>query len=215
MTLNLTRGGLTPAKLINLATNDEVKFMFNPFEYALTKTNTWETEAGKGVNVPIRVFGSGGAVSLSLTLHFDSLKQGTSVTSYTDPLWKMMMVDTQNVEQRSGKGSPPAVAFSWGRLYFKAIITTMTQKYTLFAADGTPLRAEVTVSLEQYVDEGETPPQIPGQGAGQGASNSATVVEGDRMDHIASASGSDHRTIASNNNINNPLNVPAGTSLHV
>ena len=122
MTLNLTRGGLTPAKIINLATNEEVKFMFNPFEYALTKSNTWEEEAGKGVNVPIRVFGSGGAVSLSLTLHFDSLKEGASVTTYTDPLWKMMMVDTQNTEQRSGKSAPPQCAFQWGKFYFKAII---------------------------------------------------------------------------------------------
>jgi hypothetical protein len=32
-----TKGGLVPAKLVNLATNDEVNCMFNPHEYSLTK----------------------------------------------------------------------------------------------------------------------------------------------------------------------------------
>lgn len=211
--MNQTKGGLAPAKIINLSTQDEVLFMFNPFEYTISKSNTWEKETAKGVNVPKQVFQRGGAASLQLTLHFDSMKEQEDVRGYTDTLWKMMMIDDQNRDSVTDKGSPPVVAFEWGRLYFKAIITKMDQKFTVFMADGTPVRCTVTVSLDQYVDENDFQAQIPGLPPGQGASESATVVEGDRLDHVAASSGSDHRTVAEQNNIDDPTNVPPGTSL--
>ena len=213
--MNQTKGGLSPAKIINLSTNDEVLFMFNPFEYTISKQNTWQKESGKGTNVPRQVFQRGGAESLSLTLHFDSMKEQEDVRGYTDTLWKMMMIDDQNKDSVTDKGSPPVVAFEWGRLYFKAIITKMDQKFSVFLADGTPVRCTVTISLDQFVDENEFQPQIEGLPPGQGASESATVVEGDRMDHVAANSGSDHRTVAEQNNIDDPTNVPPGTSLRV
>lgn len=213
--MNQTKGGLAPAKLINLSTNDEVLFMFNPFEYTISKSNTWEKETGKGVNVPRQVFQRGGAQTLQLTLHFDSMKEQEDVRGYTDTLWKMMMIDDQNKDSVTDKGSPPVVAFEWGRLYFKAIITKMDQKFSVFLADGTPVRCTVTVSLDQYVDENEFQPQVSGLPPGQGASQSATVVEGDRLDHVAANNNSDHRTVAEQNNIDDPNNVPPGTSLRV
>ncbi len=206
MALKLTRGGLSPAKIINLSTKDEVKFMFNPFEYSLKKSNTWEKESGKGQNAPRQNFLKGGEQTLSLKLHFDSLADKSDVRKYTNPLWKMMMIEESTKNQRSGKSSPPAVAFEWGRLYFKAIITSMTQSFTLFGEDGTPLRCTVDVSLEQYVEEDSSQP------LGQGAPSSTTVVEGDRMDNVG---GGNYRDVATNNNINNPLNVPSGTVLKV
>lgn len=208
MTLNLTRGGLSPAKIINLGSREEVHFMFNPFEYSLAKSNTWEKETAKGKNVPRHNFQSGGAQTLSLTLYFDSLQEKKDIRGYTDTLWKMMMVDEEVKNPRTGKSSPPPVAFEWGRLYFKAIITSMTQKFTLFTADGTPIRCQVDISLEQYVDENEFQAQISGLGPGQEAAETTVLVEGQRLDHVG-----DHREIAEKNNIDNPNNIPSGTSL--
>ncbi len=212
--LNLTKGGLSPAKITNLATNKSVNFMFNPYEYTLSKQNSWNKKPVIGKNLPQVTFQQGGAQTLSLTLYFDSLEAGSDVRVYTDELWKMMMIDDSTENAKSGKGAPPPVAFEWGRLYFKAIITNMSQKFTLFKADGTPLRCTVTISLEQFLDENDFVAQTPGQSSGQGAPSSTTVREGDRLDHVASSSGSDHRTVAENNNIDNPLNVPTGTSLN-
>ena len=102
MGMNLTRGGLAPAKLTNLVSGAEVRCMFNPFEYTLTKQNSWENNPVIGQNVPEVVFQQGGAQSLRLTLHFDSLPQGDDVRKYTDPLWKMMMIDPSKRNERSG-----------------------------------------------------------------------------------------------------------------
>jgi len=217
MTLNLTKGGLSPAKITNTLTNEVVRFMFNPFEYTISKSNTWQDKSVVGQNLPLVTFQQGGAMTLSLTLHFDSQAQGADVRQYTNPLWTMMMIDASTTNTRSGKGEPPPVIFEWGRLHFKAIITSMSQKFTLFTDAGVPVRCTVDLSLRQYLDERDIPPQTSGA-TGTSAPRSATVVEGDRLDHIAASntgSPSNHRQIAENNNINNPQNIPPGTRLRL
>lgn len=217
MTLNLTKGGLSPATITNTLNNAVVRFMFNPFEYTISKSNTWQDKPVVGQNLPMVTFQQGGAMTLSLTLHFDSQADGADVRQYTDPLWTMMMVDESTTNTQSGKGEPPPVIFEWGRLHFKAIITSMSQKFTLFSDTGVPVRCSVDVSLRQYLDERDVAPQTGGTSGGS-APRTATVVEGDRLDHIAASStGSptNHRQIAENNNINNPNNIPPGTQLRV
>jgi hypothetical protein len=218
--MNLTRGGLVPAKLINLSTQEEVKFMFNPFEYTLSKQNSWEKKEVIGQNIPAVTFSQGGSVSLSLKLHFDSLPTASDVRSYTNPLWKMMLIDSSTVNQASGKGTPPAVAFSWGRMYFKAIITSMTQKFTLFKEDGTPLRCVVDISLEQLLDEADIAAQIPGAtSSGETAQASTQATQGTRLDHVAGSNGSggstaeNTRKIAEKNNMDDPLKVKNGQNI--
>lgn len=218
MTLNVTRGGLRPATLKNLNNNRVVKFMFNPFEYTIKKTNTWAQQegTGTGLNIPIVAFKEGGAITLDLTLHFDTQDSGQDVRGYTAPLWDMMMIDESKKNQRSNKSQPPPVAFEWGRLYFKAIITSMSESFTLFSENGVPLRCQVQVSLQQYIDERDTPPQIQGQGGGQNVPKTSTLVEGERLDHVASQNGgspSNYRNVAEQNNIDNPQRVPSGTVL--
>jgi hypothetical protein len=210
---SLTRGGLVPAKLINLSTNEEVNFMFNPHEYALSKSNTYEKKTVIGQNMPELSFQQGGSISLSLKLHFDTAVQGSDVRQYTNALMKMMMIDTTTENQTTGKGSPPPVAFSWGRLYFKAVITNMTQRFTLFKADGTPLRCVVDISLEQMLDDANLSAQVSGAQSGQPAQNTVTATQGDRIDHVAArgtGSASNHRAVAERSNVNNPAKVRNG-----
>jgi len=215
MTLNLTRGGLSPAKITNLDNNDEVKFMFNPYEYSVTKSNEWSPEGGMGKNLPEYNFQKGGAKTVALKLHFDRLAENKDVRDFTHKLWNMMMIVESNENTRSGKSEPPPVAFEWGRLYFKGIITSMTESITLFSPDGTPLRCVVDISLQQYSDERSYRPQDPSASAGQPAPHEAVMIGGDRLDNVAASSGSSHREIAAANNIDDPTNIPAGTSLSV
>ena len=210
--LNLTKGGLEPATLTNLDTQEIINFMFNPFEYTLSKTNTWQAKPVTGQNLPYVTFDQGGAITLKLILHFDSQAENKDVRTYTDKLWKLVMINEAKVNAKTGKGQPPAVAFDWGKMHFKAIITSMSHSYTLFSEKGIPLRCAVDVSLQQYVED----PNPSGQPqASTGApSTPTTAVQGQRLDNIAS-NPNDQRKIAEQNNINNPLNVPRGTKLKV
>ena len=209
--LNLTKGGLAPATLTNLDTNEVVNFMFNPFEYTLTKGNTWQDKPVTGQNVPYINFQQGGAITLKLTLHFDSQANGVDVRAYTDKLWKMVLINESTVDAKTGKGQPPAVVFDWGKLHFKAVITSLSQHFTLFTETGIPLRCAVDVDLRQFADE-------PGEmgtaqaGGTTPASAPVTAVQGQRLDNMTQ-NPNDQRRVAEKNNINNPLKVPTGTKL--
>jgi len=209
MALNQTKGGLTPAKIINLTTNQEVKFMFNPFEFTLTKANKWTEKDNTGRNIPEVEFKGGGSVALKLTLHFDTQAEGGDVRTHTDPIWKMMMLSDADRNDTTNKGQPPPVAFQWGRVYLKAIITNISQKFTLFSEMGVPLRCTVEVSLKQFADENDSQSQVPGQSPGAGANPTTTVVEGQRIDHVST----NQREVAERNNIDDPLNLPPGQVL--
>jgi hypothetical protein len=179
--LNLTKGGLAPATLTNLDTNEVVNFMFNPFEYTLSKSNTWQDKPVTGQNLPYVNFQQGGAITLKLTLHFDSQAAGSDVRTYTDKLWKMVLVNESKVDAKTGKGQPPPVVFDWGKLHFKAIITSLSQKFTLFTETGIPLRCTVDIDLRQYLDEpGETGTAQAG-GSTKPAKAPTTAVQGQRL----------------------------------
>lgn len=218
MALKVTRGGLEPASLINEATGDPVYCMFNPYEYTLTKTNQWNMAPTTGTDVPQPTFTTGGAQSLRLTLYFDTTLDNSDVRKYTDALWKMMMVVDGNKNPKSGKSEPPKVSFKWGRLYFTAYLTNMTQKFTLFKEDGTPLRCQADVTLQQYIDIDDYKDQAPISGI-VGAPQTATAVEGDRLDNllsrIAEKGVEELRRVAEENGIDNPLNIPPGSRLRI
>jgi hypothetical protein len=212
-----TRGELKPAKITNLVKPSEVvQFMFNPYEYTISKSNNWLDKQPSGRNVPLVSFGQGGAQTLTLTLYFDTQMAKTDVRTYTKPLWSMMMIDQTKKNQVSNKGEPPTVAFEWGSLYFKSVITSMSEKFTLFTDEGIPLRCSIQITLRQYEDAEEVAPQTNSQTSSTPPVSNTQVREGDRMDHIAANNNGDpanYRQIAENNNIDNPIRIPPGTVL--
>ncbi|MEZ4728404.1 MAG: LysM peptidoglycan-binding domain-containing protein [Caldilineaceae bacterium] len=102
-----------------------------------------------------------------------------------------------------------------GKLYFVAYITQMTQKFTLFAHDGTPVRAEVDVTFTQYVDLDDYPEQNPTSGGGP-IDRIWQVRAGDRIDTIAAqvyGSATKWQLIANYNQLNDPTALRPGQQL--
>ena len=212
-----TRGGLEPATIVNKDTDEVVRCMFNPHEYTLTKQNRWQRGETKGKNVPRIKFSQGGAQTLKLQLFFDTYAESTDVREHTNPLWTMMMVNTDKTNPRSNKSEPPPVSFQWGGLQFDAVITTLTQKFTLFLKDGTPVRTTVDISLEQLGDEDDHPRQNPTSGGGD-AHRTRIVQAGERIDLIAYEEYEDAtqwRRIADANGLEHPLRLRPGQRLVV
>jgi hypothetical protein len=210
-----TRGGLEPAVIVNKDTNDTVRCMFNPHEYTLTKQNRWERGETKGKNVPRLKFSQGGSQTLKLQLFFDTYAEGTDVRTHTDPLWQMMMVNTDKTNPRSNKSEPPPVSFQWGGLVFDAVITNMSQKYTLFFKDGTPARTTVDITLEQLSDDQDFARQNPTSGGAE-APRTRRIKAGERLDLIAYEEYEDAtewRRIAEANALAHPLRLRPGQRL--
>ena len=210
-----TKGGLEPAVIVNGDTSETVRCMFNPHEYTLTKQNQWQRGETKGKNVPRLKFTQGGSQTLKLALFFDTYADGADVRTHTDPLWRMMMVNTDKTNPRSNKSEPPPVSFQWGGLSFTAVITNMSQKFTLFLKDGTPVRTTVDLTLEQLGDEEDYPRQNPTSGGGE-AHHTRTVQAGERIDLIAFQEYEDAtqwRLIAKANGLTHPLRLQPGQRL--
>lgn len=207
-----TKGGLVPAELLNVTDGGTVKCHFNPYEYTLSKKNTWEKKPVKGKDLPQIRFKQGNAMTLKLKLYFDTLDSTESVSDVTEPIWKMMMVTDTNRHAQSDKSSPPEVAFQWGKFRFDAVITRLTEKYTLFDEKGTPKRCEINITLEE-IDK-----DIPSSwtAGANTAPRAVTMVEGSRIDNVAASgasSSSSMRDVAAANNIDNPLRIPPGSNL--
>lgn len=188
----MAQSGLAKAEIVSTETGARVKCLFNPKEYTFSKQNNWKDQQ-TGKNVPQIEFGGGQPATLQMELFFDTYAHFKSSGAppkdvrkeYTDKIWKLMIVDPKLTDAKNKKGRPPKVIFSWGQTWlFKAVITSITQKFTMFIADGTPVRATLNVSFRQVEDEGALARQNPTSG-GVGGERIWTVNEGDTLGLIA------------------------------
>lgn len=210
------------ALIINLETDERLECSFNPKEYTFQKQNQWEQKKTSGGNVPQLSFGGGSPATLQMELYFDTYSQSGSKDAkdvrkeYTDKLWKLMMVEPKTRDAKTKKARPPRVRFQWGKAWsFNAVITQISQKFTLFSAEGTPVRATCTVSFQQEKDEAHLAPQNPTSG-GIGGERFWTVSEGDTLGWIAYQTyGQSHRwrEIADANHLTSVRELMPGTVL--
>lgn len=227
-----TKGNLKPARIVKVndttLTPDEstyVKCMFNPYEYTLSKSNTFkEEETANGGNTPKAELTKAGAQTLKLTLIFDTYgktsKSGESkdVSLETDKLWEFMRPTETAEKDETAKKHAPLVAFQWGVFFFISYITNMTQKFTLFTPAGMPVRAKVDITFTQYtdvVDRREQTWQNPTSGSGP-IDRIHRVVAGERIDLIAHevyGSATKWRHIAKYNNLVSPDQISPGDQL--
>lgn len=212
----LTRGGLEAARIYSVTKAGvedgkiSVSCTFNPYEYSVSKTNSYKNDPRNGGNTPNKQFVQAGEQTLKLSLYFDTYELNQDVSKITVDLWRMM----EPVQEGSAnqKKEPPRVAFEWGVFLFRAVITNMTQKFTLFTKDGMPVRAQVDVTFNQDKDEKDYKHQNPTSGGGP-IDRVWVVVRGDRLDTIAAAVYGDAthwRRIAEYNGLINPLTLSPG-----
>ena len=218
-----TRGNLVTARIYEVddSGNEKgggisVNCMFNPFEYTVSKSNQYEEKSQNNSDVPQVEFKKSGPQVLRLSLIFDTYEKGDDVSRQTNQLWKLMEAKTRQDSGQS-KVPPPEVAFHWGVFRFVAVITEMTQKFTLFKLDGTPVRAKVDVTFTQHKDLNDYPGQNPTSGGGP-INRVYQVIAGDRLDTIAYnlyGNAAKWRLIAEHNDVDNPLAVRPGQLLTI
>jgi nucleoid-associated protein YgaU len=100
-------------------------------------------------------------------------------------------------------------------MHFRAVLIEVTQTFTLFKVDGTPVRAKVNVSFWQNNDKNEYHHQNPTSGGGH-IQRVWRVMEGDRLDAIAYQVYGDTsrwRVIADGNKLRDPLELRPGQTL--
>lgn len=222
-----TRGNLQAAEIYEIDDETEerkrggvsVACMFNPYEYTVRKSNTYVERGQNRADASSQEFAKAGAQELNLKLTFDTYESGLDVTLTTTRLWQLMEFRTRQENGQDRKIPPPRVAFEWGGFRFVAVITTMSQKFTMFKPDGTPVRATVEATFSQDRDPNEriSQPQNPTSGGGE-VERVWRVVAGDRLDTIAYEVYGDAtkwRLIAEYNQLVDPLRLRGGQQLSI
>ncbi len=189
---------------------------FNPTEFAIEKQVEWSSKPLAGRNSPDLDFGGGHAATFSLSLLFDTTRDGTSferdVRKYTNELLKLTMLRKQG----GAVLRPPMVRFSWGSLeLFMAVVTKVKVNYILFQANGVPVRAKAEVS---FLQEDDTDDVVAYQNptSRTEARKTRVVQHGDRLDMMAYEEYRDParwRYLAESNGLLDPMDLQPGRIL--
>jgi len=205
---------LSKITIQNTDTHEDIKALFNPKEYTLSKNTNWVEYKNKGNDVPDVHFTSGQRRTLKMDLFFDTSIEKGNVREYVEEIEKLMMIIDKS--RGSTLKRPPILLVTWGEnsLNFKCVLEQMEQRYTMFTEKGTPVRATVTVTFKEINRDQKKS----FGGSGRRQTRRREVQEGDTLLGICAAeygTPEGWQRLADYNNIDDPLHPESGTSMSI
>jgi LysM repeat protein len=202
------------AEITIVGGSKSVTCQFNPDTFQLQRTVEWNTKTSIGGDVSELEFKGGKGHEMGpIELIFDTTATGGDVRDEYAALIEMTQIDQDNTNSTTGQGEPPLCRFQWGSfLSFTAVVTKLTQTFTMFDPDGLPLRAKVGVTLL------EVPESLSAQNPTSRSDPRKVwvVEEGQTLDWIAHQEYGDSaqwRHIAETNDLLNPRDLQPGQIL--
>jgi hypothetical protein len=196
-----------------------VTVQFNPATLRLSYSNQ-----NKGGDQPGGVgtqFLGRGTTRLSVELFFDTSESGDDVRRKSEELAFFLRPD-ESVRD-ANRRAPPGVRFEWGAFLFKGVVQSMDETLDYFSEGGRPLRATISLTLQQQdirIEFGRAGAEA-GPGGGPGGVPGADPMEparpDDTLQRMAARAGDSAgwKAIAEANNIDDPLRLAAGQLLNV
>jgi len=223
--------------------------LFNPSEITKTRSAVWEQQhavgqPGRTAAAVEQEFRSVDAETFSIELFFDTYesrsstltgaraaatflpasvipaRESTDVRQHTDQIVRLVGVDPD-------LDRPPVCDLRWGVFdIFTGVLFSVQQRFTLFLADGTPVRATLSCDFAEVGAQGRAKAAATGittvtAATGMARSRIAAVRTVKRSDSLQSLAAAEYgdpgqwRAIAKANGIVNPRNLPPGTSLAI
>jgi nucleoid-associated protein YgaU len=229
-------GDVEKAEIKLLSTEDQpsIHVMFNPTDYQITRNMSYAEIGVPGLSMPLLQFVRGEAQTLQLELFLDSSDRktppvaddaGAGLEPVPPDRWEALGV-SPSCEERlmalwllaeidAHLHAPPVIEFRWGGSpRFRGVVTSFTEKFTMFDGDGRIQRARVTLQLKSYVSAEEQFRRINPQSPDR--TKTHVVRAGERLDMIAARAYGDPRhwaVIAAANGLARPRVLVPGTLL--
>ena len=204
---------LAKLQITVLHSGETIAVQFNPEEYTLNQENNFANQAIPGLSGPLLQFVAGNATKLDMELFFDTWDspnaQKQDVRDEVTKVTNLLKIDSQ-------LHAPPVLLVEWGSLSFECVLTSARQQFQMFADDGRPVRAKVTVSFTRYIDPAAEAREVNRQTAD--FSKIHVVIEGENLSAIAQRHYEDPRVwrpIAIANGLLDPRELPPGTPLRI
>ena len=205
---------LEKATLTNTVTGDSIPVLFNPEEYTVNRDNNFAQVTVPGLRGPLLQFVSGNLQTLEMELLVDSYEAhdrfneaGQDVRELTARITDLMNIDP-------GTHAPPVLLFTWGSLVFKCVLARASQRFIMFLPDGTPVRARLQVTFNEFVNSDLEAKEIKRETADY--SHVHVVRQGETLSAIAALVYQNPalwRPIAINNQIDDPRALTVGSRL--
>ena len=147
-------GGVPVAKmyLINLATGIERQVQFNPTEFTRSLEVEYARQTIPGLSHKVLQYVSTNNTKFELELFFDAdtrdqILQNLATRRFVESLCYPRGVNS------IVNGGPPRVLFVWPTfISLTTVLTNVTETYTKFAPDGTPIGFTLGIALEEVRD---------------------------------------------------------------
>ncbi|MEU6535390.1 LysM peptidoglycan-binding domain-containing protein [Streptomyces sp. NPDC047000] len=220
------------------AENGPIEALFNPYEISRSRSVVWEAPdqawgswTWGGLQ---HEFGTVEPATLSVVLFFDTYESRAQasawsrVTSFVTPANPFQTGDSTDVTALTGRVAllaevdtelhrPPQCTLSWGSFseIFTGVLTQLDERFTMFLADGTPVRATVSCTFVESLTDAQLRER---ELHSADVDKTWTVRRNDTLHGIAAAEYGDPRLwrhIAAANGIVNPRNLTPGTVLTV
>jgi nucleoid-associated protein YgaU len=209
---------------------ETVDVQYNPNSLSFEKSPKFADIPIPGLDAPLRQFVRNQTETVTVELFFDTTETGTgenahSVTELTDKFYGLVKIDPET-------HAPPICTFIWGahfpgdtlptmyqnqrRTEFKGVVTMVKQEFPLFSSAGTPLRATVTITLEEYRPLHDQLQQLNLQSADH--TRSHVVAQGDTLASVAwqyLQRPTEWRHLADANEVQDPRRLEIGATLVV
>jgi len=232
-------GGELERLTITYERGDEpIEALFNPNEITLSRSLQWDEHrravlGGEPYTETQARFRYVAAETFSIELLFDTYEprsetswrgalkdalvpinpfQSSSGTDVRQHTRKLAMLAEVNIHLHR----PPICELRWGEFdIFTGVLTSISQRFSLFLADGTPVRATVTCSFVESAPIALARAREPNSAD---VDKTRQVRRGDTLQHLAAEEYGDPRQwrhIATANGIVNPRDLRPGTVLTI
>lgn len=212
---------LERARIVIAETREQIEVQFNPEEYIVNKDVNFAQTAVPGLSAPIIQFVNGNMQTLEMELLVDTYEEhrngsrvlnqaGEDVRTVTRTITGLMDIDPAS-------HAPPVLIFTWGQDFsFTCVLARASQRFILFRPDGTPVRARLQVTFNQFNNTDLEAKETKRETAD--FSRLYVVGQGENLSTIAGRIYGNSilwRPIALRNAIDDPKSLPIGKRLFV
>jgi len=205
--------GLVKIQITVKHTGESIQALFNPEEYTINKDNNFASQGVPGLSGPLLQFVNGNMRTLEMELFFDTWDTPDlpkrDVRDLTNRVVNLMVIDPD-------LHAPPVLRVSWASLQFDCVLARVSQKFILFADNGAPVRARLTVTFNEFIDAEREAKEISRQTADFSKVHVVTV--GETLSGIATAYYENPqmwRPIAIANEVADPREIAPGQTLRI
>jgi hypothetical protein len=211
---------LEKAIVTNTVTGTPIAVMFNPEEYTVNRDINYAQTTIPGLSAPVLQFVSGNMQTLEMELFLDTYEEhrvGTRVQNGAgEDVRRVMrrMTDLMNIDPTTH--APPVLLFTWASLSFTCVLARANQQFTMFMPDGTPVRAKLRVTFNEFRNVDLEAKEIKRETVD--FSKFHVVTDSDTISAIAAQTYGNAklwRPIALRNRIDDPRTLTPGTRLIV